>query len=418
MKLFREDISQNQKVSLLGEILIAKPLGSGAICLLFAFLCFSIVLYLSLGERTKRTRATGHTIPIAGVVKVFSSQNGVVLAMNVSEGQSVVRGQPLARISHDRVTVLGESRKNVDTFIKDRGASLIDQLKTSNEQLSQQISLGQERLNQYKVEMESLEINIAVQKKKLSIAKELESRDAKLLEENLISRSDFQEHQAAALEQAQRLSDYHRQLSIVKRDQIAAQSEIQSLQLRKRSAQEELRRSHIELTQQAVENADRRETILVSPTDGVVTAIQAAIGKNTSFEQALFTIVPANSRTIVNLYISSDMVSTVKPGADVYLQYSAFPYQKFGSFKANVLSISKATINAEELPYPINSKEPGHKEAYFVLRVEPEKNYVLNHGKKELLPIGMRVDGDVIGDTRTLFEWMFEPMFGFKERLS
>jgi membrane fusion protein len=416
MELFRQEMQQNEKESGIGAILIARPTGASAICALFALLGILIIAYLFIGERTKKTKVVGYTVPASGIVKVYPVQAGTVLSLEVSEGQAISKGQVLAKVTHDRITTFGESRQRVDAYIKDRGMSVSEQLNRNDEQYDKQIAFAKARYGQYQSEIDAIESGIKAQRQKITLLAEVISRDKKLAQENIIPFSDFQEREANFLEQQSRLNELTRQVSMLKRDQISALSEIGTLELRKKITHEELGRARIELAQQAIENADRRESVIVSPTDGIVTAVHTALGKIASTEHPLLSIVPAESKTVVQLFVSSEAMGTVKSGANVYLQYAAFPYQKFGIFKGIVLSVSKVAVTVDELPYPINPKDPTHKETYFVLQVAPEKNYVINNSKKEMLPLGMRVDGDVIGDTRTLIEWIFEPLFGFMVR--
>jgi membrane fusion protein len=61
------------------------------------------------------------------------------------------------------------------------------------------------------------------------------------------------------------------------------------------------------------------------------------------------------------------------------------------------------------LPHPSPALAPG--ELFYIASLALEKKTVLAYGKQEFLQPGMGFEANLILDTRTLLEWVFEPLF-------
>ncbi|MGF6331990.1 multidrug efflux pump subunit AcrA (membrane-fusion protein) [Pseudomonas sp. BS3782 TE3695] len=130
-------------------------------------------------------------------------------------------------------------------------------------------------------------------------------------------------------------------------------------------------------------------------------------------------IVPANSRLQAELYAPSKAIGFVRTGDPVMVRYQAYPYQKFGQHRGNVLSISKATMSAAELA-SMTGSVPGlglSGEQIYRIRVDVEAQSVLAYGKPRPLQTGMLVEADILHETRRLYEWVLEPLYSLTGKL-
>jgi len=213
------------------------------------------------------------------------------------------------------------------------------------------------------------------------------------------------------------LRDLERQELAQSRDLSTTQSELVSIPARAAMARAELERAEDEVIQQRIENEDRRQTQVLAPADGIVTAIERDSGKFTNGGQPLLSLVPNGAKLQAHFYVTSDAIGFVRNGSETMLQYPAYPYQKFGSFAGRVVNISRTAVPAEELPYPLALNETRGRELYYIVKVQPEKESVTAYGKQEALQAGMRVNGKIRIDRRTLLEWIFEPLYSLSGRM-
>jgi membrane fusion protein len=124
--------------------------------------------------------------------------------------------------------------------------------------------------------------------------------------------------------------------------------------------------------------------------------------------QAVLSLLPAGARLEAHLVVPSRAVGFIAPGDAVRLRYQAFPYQKFGHHRGEVARISRSALSAAELPSLTGLAAAGEP-AYRVV-VALDRDSVRAFGKDEPLRPGMRLDADILGEQRKLWEWLFEPL--------
>jgi hypothetical protein len=66
-----------------------------------------MIMCVSPGDHTKRTRVVGITAPAAGVIKLMASQPGIVVERDAEEGQVAKAGEVLFVLSTERLTGAG-----------------------------------------------------------------------------------------------------------------------------------------------------------------------------------------------------------------------------------------------------------------------------------------------------------------------
>ncbi|WP_231741470.1 ABC transporter transmembrane domain-containing protein [Paucibacter sp. KCTC 42545] len=143
--------------------------------------------------------------------------------------------------------------------------------------------------------------------------------------------------------------------------------------------------------------------------------------------QTLVNLIPETaqqgaSTLEAQLYAPSRTAGFVKPGQVVWLRYAAYPYQKFGMAEGEVQTISQTPIAAQDLPVgqgqalltAAQANEPLYR-----VSVKLKKQAITTYGNTQLLKAGMALDADVMQYRRTVWEWVFEPIFAtssfFKE---
>jgi len=102
-------------------ILVTTEL-SGRIVAFFALLVSAAILGLaSWGEVTRTVTVSGTLVPERGIIRVFSPQQGVVIAKRFVFGDHVERGQALYTLSSDRIDAGGAAlAAGISAVIRDR----------------------------------------------------------------------------------------------------------------------------------------------------------------------------------------------------------------------------------------------------------------------------------------------------------
>jgi membrane fusion protein len=144
--------------------------------------------------------------------------------------------------------------------------------------------------------------------------------------------------------------------------------------------------------------------------------LQAELGQSVELGRPLAQLVPATNQLTVRLYAPSKAAGFVQVGAPVLMRFDAFPYQKYGQLKGKVLSVSKAAVSAADIQgYTPRAELVG--EPLFAITVSLPEQILVNDTQKLQLQSGMRVEADLLHETRRLYEWILEPLYAARSRL-
>jgi membrane fusion protein len=410
--LFRQEALDHRRDTWLGDINLVRPISFGVLAALFLGIALGLLAYLAWGEYTKKARASGYLVPEQGLLKIYSQQSGAVAALRVVEGQQVKKDDVLAIISTERTSLQGATQFEIAKQLVLRQNSLLEEKAKTHQIYAGQIDSAQKRLAQLVQERDQLSRAINAQEQRVKLAEVVVERNTRLFQERFVSELALQDKRADLLDQKNRLHELQRGKIASERDTVALQADLRAMPLRERKEIAAMERSISEIAATSAENEARRESYVLAPQDGMVTALQIDPGKQANPNQPLMSLIPAGTRLQADIYIPSRAVGFVRLDNLARLQYQAFPYQKFGSQPGRVVKISRTAVAAQELPFPAPAGE-----VYYVVTILPELGHVLAYGKKEPLQSGMQVDADIWLDRRTLLEWILEPLYSVSGRV-
>jgi membrane fusion protein len=153
--------------------------------------------------------------------------------------------------------------------------------------------------------------------------------------------------------------------------------------------------------------------VVAAPGRGRVGTVLVEPGQMVLPGTTLITVLPTDTTLEAVLYSPSRSMGFVKVGQEVLLRYAAYPYQKFGSHRAVVRSISPNAVNASELGIV---PADGGREPLYRIRATLDLQDIRAYGRAQPLQAGMQVEGDVMLDRRRLVEWVFEPLLSLAGR--
>jgi membrane fusion protein len=410
--LFRKEVLDNKRDTWLGDLILTRPTSFAALSTLFLAIALAVLGYLVWGEYTKKARATGYLVPEQGLIKIYPQQVGAITVLNIKEGTAVKKGDVLAIISSERTNQQGGAQVEMAKQLAVRQKSLEEEKSKTHQLYAQQLDSATKRLAQLQNDRVQLDSAITAQKQRVKLSETVVERNTQLFQEKYISEMLLQDKRAELIDQQNRLRDLERSKIANTRDTVALQAELNNLPLKERNDVAAMDRAIAEITSSGIENEARRESYVLAPQDGMVTALQVHMGKQASPEQALMSLIPAGTRLQADLYIPSRAVGFVKVDNTALLQYQAFPYQKFGSQPGKVVKISRTAVLPQELPFPAPQGD-----VYYVVTVLPALGHVMAYGKQEPLQAGMQVDADIWLDRRSLLEWIFEPLYSVAGRV-
>jgi membrane fusion protein len=124
-------------------------------------------------------------------------------------------------------------------------------------------------------------------------------------------------------------------------------------------------------------------------------------------------IIPSDTMLQAQLFSPSRAVGFLREGQRVLLRYEAFPYQKFGFQEGVVVSVSRSAVSPAEMTQQLAGLNTlyGANEPIYRVIVNLKQQTVAAYGKPMPLQPGMKLEADVLLESRRLVEWMLEPLF-------
>ncbi|MBK5073065.1 HlyD family efflux transporter periplasmic adaptor subunit [Budviciaceae bacterium CWB-B4] len=414
MGLFRQEALQAEKQKWLGSVMLSTPL---TLRFFTAFVCaitVFIVLFCILFSYTRKQTVTGQLVPDRGVIKVYSPQYGVVTDKKVKEGELVKKGDVLYIISSERESQNSSGTQQViSTQIQSRLDSLNEDLAKNQTQFTAEKSLLQNYIRQLNDQVNALDKQIVNQRKILQLVQRRQQQYQEIYKKEYISLEQFERVKEELLQQQSALSSYEREKINAQKELAGRQSELDGLLLKFDKQQAQIDRNISTTRQELAESEAKREITIQAPQAGTITAAVAQTGQFVDNSKPMVSIVPENSLLMVHLYAPSNAVGFIQEGAEVWLRYQSYPYQKFGQYRGEVVSISKAALLQHELQSTTNV---GNEASLYQIVVKPDKQLISVYGKDKALQPGMELEADITLDKRRLYEWVLEPLLSITKK--
>lgn len=414
-RLFREEALKDQRSAWLGTVNLATPLSATWCALLAGALAAAAVSLLIFGHYTHRAHVSGQLLPSAGLLTLSATMSGVVSRTLVREGDTVIEKQALAEISADLVsTSLGDTRALVSTQLRSQQAQLRTTLRDLQSQADATATDLRARIAMLLAQVQEIDGQLVLQRKLASAATLLVDKVRPLVNRGLVSQVQYNQHEANALAQQAQVKILARQRLDTEQQLSVLRSQLKQLPLDTAVKNNELRRQIAQLASQLAENEAQRSTVLRAPCEGTIATLLAKPGQAVVLNQPLLSILPRESRLEAQLLVPSSAMGFIAPGNRVVLRYQAYPYQKFGQQYGRVSQISRSALSREETASLAgqNTTEP----VYRVL-VALDSQKIAAYGKTEELKPGMALEADIVLDRRSLWQWIFEPMYGMRQQM-
>lgn len=415
-ELFRREVLEAKRTSLLGGISLAQPIRLWVLTSAAVFTALAVVLFLTLGTYTRRSTVVGQLVPSKGLAAVLAPATGVVSHVNVSEGERITAGQTLAVVAVPRATVAsGDTTEALEQRLQQRQAGLQSALAAQNQLLAAQSAGLAAQLANARRELWQVDAEIATRSEQIRIARETLDRLRQLQDGKYVSLLQIKQQESAALEQVSAMQALQRQAIGTRKTIVQLLQAMRELPGQRLASEANFQRDLAILEQEQVETEARGSLVITAPASGVVATQSIKTGQAVQAGQPLLSVLPADGKLEAELLVPSRAIGFIEPGDAVLLRYQAYPYQKFGHQKGRVAQISRSALSASELGTlraSVQSQEPLYR-----VTVTLAHQAVTAYGKAEALKPGMLLEADILGEQRRLIEWIFEPLYSIKGRV-
>lgn len=412
-KLFRQEAIDAQREKFFGETTNLRPLSFWALTLL-ALGCAALMIWVAVwGEYTRRERVEGFLALDVGAARVTFPDAGRVAELNVKEGQEVIAGMPLAKVSFERASGSNTSTSDVVAGELTQRRALLAREQAQGQALAaQQVTQLRKKITDMGSEIAQVDREIKLQNDRLASSREQAKRFADLAREKFVSDIVARQKQDEVTDQEIRVQTLTRQRLTLERDLATARLEEPAISLRARSQSDQVSRQISELQQSQATEDSRRESVIRAPITGTVTNIAVSAGQSVGVDALLVTVLPKGSVLHAELLVPSRAIGFVTKGKEVVLRYEAFPFERFGQYRGVIDDVSQTVWSAGEKIGSTVAKEPVYR-----VNVKLDKQAVAALGQEIPLRSGMLVNADILLEKRSLLEWIFEPILQLRGRI-
>jgi membrane fusion protein len=416
--LFRQQALDGARHKLHGDILLARPVSFSALTSLFAVVAICIVAFFAFFGYTRKAQVVGVVAPSTGVARVVAGQAGTIVERRVEEGQNVQAGAVLFVLSSERASAeRGEAESAIGALLETRRANFVTERAQASMQGRQRLQATERRARDLATEIPRIDNQIGLQKHRVALAEEGLKRYQNLAAVSFISQAQLQDKTAELIDQQQRLQDLERARGAAERELATARAELQDQQAQAKRDELAIQRSIASIDQDLTENETRRRIVIRAPQDGQMAAVTAEAGQAVAANQVLASLVPEGATLEAELYAPSRAVGFLRAGMPVLIRYQAFPYQKFGQHEGRIREVSRTALRPEDIAASTSLPQSGNGEALYRVRVALDQPTVMAYGAAQPLKPGMALDASVVLEERKLYEWALEPLFSITGKL-
>lgn len=417
MSLYRKQALAAQRSVGLGDIVLIRPVSFAMVTLVLGGFVLAVCLFLAFGTYTKRATVSGQLAPDTGLLKLYVPQAGVVLERPVQEGQHVTAGDVLYVVSGDQQSALGDTQQVISGQIRQREDSLRQaRQKTLLLQQSEHdnLAVGIRGLTS---QLAAIDSQIDGQRGRIKLAEDSAQRYRNLMEKGYLSPEESDQKRAELLEQRNQLQALLRDRIGIAMDLSNRKTQLADLTLRQQNQLAQLDRDLAGVAVDLTQSEAKRRVVVTAPQAGVLTAVTAEVGQAVDTRRPLATIVPDGATLLAELYAPSRAVGFVAPGDAVLIRLAAYPYQTFGQQSGVVRTVTRSALPEWQMNDGAASEEGKDKEAMYRITVTLDAPARGPQGQVLTLRPGMRLDADLLQQTRRLYQWAFDPAYRLSGKL-
>ena len=397
------------------------------------------VIWACIGEVNVVASAEGKIIPSSRVKQIQPLEKAVVKSILVSEGEEVIKGQPLIELdstltfadekrltserhsmwmhldvkqallralsSNKPVTAEQLQLTNPDNGADEQKSSLHEQLLWQQWQdyQSQKQTL-QNTLSKTRYEQAASKEIIKKLEQTLPIVKKRANKLQALHQQNFVTETEYLELEQQRIEQTQDLAaEKHRLEQLV-----AAESEVKhqlqtlAAQTKARTLQEitEYQRQIASLDEELTKAQDlNAKQILYAPVSGQVQELAInTVGGVVTEAQQLMLIVPNEEQLEVEVFLENKDIGFIEEGMPGEIKIHTFPFTKYGVIDAKVTTVSDdATIDEK-------------RGLIYRMQLLMSKNTIQVDSREVKLMPGMAVTAEMKTGTRRIIEFFLAPL--------
>jgi membrane fusion protein len=414
MSLFRKEVIAHQSERLTGVITLAQPLSIKLTVLILVLVAIAIIVFVFNAEYSRKETVRGFLMPNKGMIKSYANQGGTIEKLWVQEGDKVSKGQSLATL-----VIKQNNNQGIDLStqliaqLHQQTQLLDDEIKQHHQLKQQEIQNLDEQQQALKKQRWALKNQYQLANEKLDILQAQQKQLQQLKQQGFVTSVEKDQQQQTILEAKQEKQNIARLLLQQENDSNQVAFNHTNIPQQYALRINNLKRQQADIQRQLAQINSNHQYTVTASNSGIVTGIQVVEGETLSTTKPLLHILPQGSELIAELLLPTRSAGFVQVGNTTRLRFDAFPYQRFGFIESKITRIDQALINPNEIQLPIALQEPVYR-----LRAKLNQQQMQAFGKAFNLKSGMLFEADIMLEQRTLIEWLLEPIYSLRGRVS
>lgn len=376
----------------------------GCIYIAWGGVLFLVLLLLWAGNFNVEEVTTGPAkiVPSSHEQVLQSLEGGILQELTVREGDTVAKGQIVAKIDPTRAEASFRESANRLLAHKAQAARLEAEANGAELIFPPEVlavpDLVARETEAWQLRKRALDESIAgylkskeLLQKELALARQLSAK-------SLLSKTEV--------------------LKLERQTNDAEQQIIERQNRYRNEANDERSKVEVEMTSLQETALGRHDTLerteVRSPVRGIVNNIAInTLGGVIQPGAAIMEVTPLDDQLLVETRIRPSDVAFLAPGQDAVVKISAYDYSIYGGLKGHVQNISPGALKDEESKA---ARRPGTDDTYYRVMVLTENNTLTKTGSRELRVIpGMTATVDIRTGEKSLLQYLIRPLLRVQE---
>jgi membrane fusion protein len=411
-ELFRREAVHHAMRRLTGEVVLASPVSVKTLGLLLAGILFTALVFATQASYARKVTVAGLLIPDQGMIRSTIQAVGMLQSILVREGDRVERGQRIAVVDIAAETAGGNFGTVTIRGLESETAAAQAKAQATLSRLAVERQQSKIRLDKARIDLAQAHTQLELQQQRLQLARLELMRGEEVAARGYLSQRDLASRRTTALQAEQELAIHRRQIAMAEKEIADIEARITSIPHEMRVTEAELQTATATIQQRAADVEQRRSQFVVAPITGRIAALPVSTGQFIAAGVTIAVLIPEGSQLEAELLAPSRSIGFIKPGQEVQLRLQAFPYQRFGTVKGAIRTVSTTVL----APNEVGVQGLAIEEPVYRIRVTMSREAIYAYGEVVPMQPGMLVSAEIIVDRRSLMQWLFDPIYAVSRR--
>jgi adhesin transport system membrane fusion protein len=394
-----------------------EPLTGARLIIVSVTVGFAIfLLWAMLAQVDEVTKGQGKVIPSSKIQIIQSSTPATIAELFVRSGQSVKRGQLLARLDNPEsrsIEAETEALQARSVRLQAEGSGVSASLQgeeaelssVRRQALSSRVAALHSSAEQRRREAAEAAATINSLSRSLVLAQDTVDRLAPLAAKNIVPQTELSTAQREVVDLQGRIAAAREQQgrAMAAVSEANSQASEASFTFRQDALNEASQvNQKIAVNEQSLRGASGQSGRLEirSPVDGVVNDVQVTtIGGFVQAGEKVMEVVPMGDKLLVETRVKPSDIAFIKVGDKALVKVTAYDFSTYGGLEGKVVRVSADSIYDE-----------AERQAYFIVIVETQKSYLTAAGRRLPITPGMMTDTQIITGRKSVLSYLLKPV--------